>query len=134
MLNPFPSLLVYAFFAPAILRLGVAVMFFYLSWFHFKHRADVGAELAPILSHGVVKIILPLYILLEILVGLGLFLGFWTQIAALIGLIICLKILIVRRSLRGLGPLSHATYALVALICFSLLFLGAGAYAFDLPL
>ena len=134
MLNPFPSLLDYHFLAFTLLRLGASCIFFYLSWFHLKHRAEVANELTPILSRGVVKIILPLYLLVELVIALGLFFGFWTQIAALLGLIICLKILIMRRGLRALGPLAHSTYALVALICLALLMTGAGAFAFDLPL
>jgi uncharacterized membrane protein YphA (DoxX/SURF4 family) len=132
MLNPFPSLLTYSFFAPTLLRLGVAILFFYLAYFHFKNRSMVKAELAPILSRGVAKVILPIYILLETLVALGLFFGFWTQVAALVGCIICIKILVVRRGLHALAPLSRSTYLLVALICFSLLLTGAGLYAFDI--
>jgi uncharacterized membrane protein YphA (DoxX/SURF4 family) len=134
MLNPFPSLLVLTFFAPTLLRLTAAGVFFYLAWFHSKHHSDAIDELTPILSRRMAKIILPLYILIESVVALGLLFGFWTQVAALVGFIICIKILLIRRGLRALVPLSSSTYVLVAVICLSLLLTGAGAYAFDLPL
>jgi uncharacterized membrane protein YphA (DoxX/SURF4 family) len=134
MLNPFPSLLVYSFFAPTIVRLAASGIFFYLAWFHFKNRTEIIAELAPLLSRGVAKAVLPIYVLVETIIALGLFFGFWTQVAALVGFILCFKILFMRRSLHGLVPLSRSTYIVVALICLSLLLTGAGAYAFDLPL
>ncbi len=133
MLNPFPHLLVYSFFAPTLLRIAVACVFAYLAVFHFRHRREVASEVS-MLSAGVAIWIIGLYIAIEAMTALGLFLGYDTQIAALVGAILSLKLLLLRPSLRHVAPLSRLTYALVGVICLSLLVLGAGAVAFDLPL
>ena len=98
-----------------------------------QHRKETAQELS-ILSYETAVLATGLFILVELLVALGLLLGFYTQVAAILGVIICLKVLLVKRGLRHVSPLSHLGYALLALICLSLLFTGAGAFAFDLPL
>lgn len=133
MLNPFPQLLVFSFFAPTVLRIAAACVFFYLAYSHFGNRSAAAKELA-FLTHKVARAVMGLYILVEALAGLSLLLGYWTQIGALVGLVISLKILLIRRSFHHLAPLSRLAYVLLAVICFSLALSGAGAVAFDLPL
>lgn len=133
MLNPFPQLLVFGFFAPTLLRIAAACVFFYLAYWHFKNKKEVAHELS-VLSHEMAVWLVGLYILIELAVGAGLLLGFWTQIAALVGLVISVKILLLKRSLHAMAPLSRAAYLLLGIICLSLIASGAGGFAIDLPL
>ncbi|MDE1924889.1 MAG: DoxX family membrane protein [Patescibacteria group bacterium] len=133
MLNPFPQLFVYGFFAPTLLRIAAAGVFFYLAYWHFKTKKEVAHELT-VLSHEMAVWIIGLYMLIELAVGAGLFLGFWTQVDALLGFIISIKVLLLKRSMHAMAPLSRTAYVLLAVICLSLLASGAGAFAIDLPL
>jgi len=58
----------------------------------------------------------------------------YTQGAAIVGMIIGLKLTIFARRYPDVIPLSAGAGALLFVICLSLLFFGAGAFAFDLPL
>ena len=131
--NPFPDLLTYALLAPLILRVTAAAFFAYLATHHFRNKKTAAPELSILNQHTAV-FALGVYALIEALVAIGLFLGFYTQIAALVGLVVCLKVLFLRRGLHHLAPLTRSTYILLGIICLSLLFTGAGAFAFDLPL
>ena len=133
MLNVFPQLLVFNFFAPALLRIVAAGTFFYLAFFHFSNRKAVTQELS-LFPHAAANTMAGIFALVECAVAVLLLLGLWTQIAALIGFIICLKIVFIRKGLHHISPLSHLSYLLLATICLSLLCTGAGAIAFDIPL
>jgi uncharacterized membrane protein YphA (DoxX/SURF4 family) len=133
MLTLFPHLLVFSFFAPTLLRLMAACTFLYMAWLHFAKRAETAKEIS-IVSYEVAVWATGIFLLLEVAVGVGLFLGLYTQLAALVGLIMCLKIVWVRKGLHHLSPLSHLSYIMLGVICLSLLLTGAGAMAFDLPL
>ncbi len=109
MLNPFPQLLVFGFYAPTLLRLVAAGVFFYLGVSHFKYKKEVAHEIS-ILPHAVAVWGTGIFIVVEFAIAVLLFLGLWTQIAALIGLIICLKIFLIKKGLRHLSPLSHLSY------------------------
>ncbi len=134
MLNPFPSLLVYGFFAPTLLRVVAAGAFFYLATLHWRTREGVAHDLSGMLGRSTAGPAAAIFPLVEFLVAAGLLFGFWTQVAAIVGAVLCLKILFVKRGLRHLSPISHLSYILLGVICLSLLATGAGAFAFDLPL
>ena len=114
MLNPFPDLLMYSFFAPTVLRVAVAVFLFYTAYAMFQQKANR--------AHRVGHIIF----------GLMLLLGLYTQIAALIGALGALAgIIFVHKIPHGM-PRSMLVVLLA--VCISLLMTGAGAMAFDIPL
>lgn len=133
MLNPLPGFLDYAFFAPTLLRLVAAAVFVYLAMYHFKHKQAALHEIS-ILHPNIAGAVLSMYTVLEGLVAFGLFFGAYTQIAALVGMVICIKVLFLRRALHHTVPFSRSTYVVLGVVCFSLLLTGAGAFAFDLPL
>ncbi len=134
MLNPFPELLTFSFFAPTLLRVAVGLVFAYLAWHHFSARRACAGEIEMFVSRSLAGGLCTIYALIEALVALGLVIGLYTQVAALVGAVITLKILVLKRSFHQTAPLSRTAYALVCIICISLLVTGAGAYALDLPL
>lgn len=131
--NPFPDLLTYALLAPLMLRVAAAAFFAYLATHHFRNKKAAAPELSVLNQHTAV-FALGVYAVVEALVAVALFLGLYTQIAALVGLVVCLKVLFLRRGLHHVAPLARSTYVLLGVICLSLLFTGAGLFAQDLPL
>jgi uncharacterized membrane protein YphA (DoxX/SURF4 family) len=132
MLSLFPQILFLTPFSATLLRISVGFVFLYLAYFHFSNRARAAEELSSLV--GGASIICIIYALLELAVAAALIAGTWTQLAALVGFVIALKVLLIRRSLKELKPLSPLSYALLAVICLSVVITGAGAFAFDLPL
>lgn len=70
----------------------------------------------------------------EILIAFLMIVGLYTQYVAILGMIMCVKILILKSRL-GNTFFQDKSYYFLLLGCFlSLLITGAGAFAFDLPL
>jgi uncharacterized membrane protein YphA (DoxX/SURF4 family) len=70
-----------------------------------------------------------------VLFGASLFIaiGLFTQITSLVSIYVLLSIGNINKYTKQF-PHSESTFFFVSLICFGLLFLGAGGFAFDLPL
>jgi len=132
MLSLLPEFLSYRLLGEALLRVTAGFVFLYLAYVHFSKRRAVAEELSTLV--GGAGMIIPIYSLLELLLAVSLIIGAWTQLSAIVGAIIAIKMLIVRKKLNALKPLSELSYVLLAVICISLIVSGAGAFAFDLPL
>lgn len=132
MYNVFPDLLTYGFFSPTLLRIVAALTFTYLAYTHFKHKDAIAHMRLPILGGG--AWLAWMAVIVEIAVALGLFLGYYTQIAALVGFLGALKHFVWRNAYPRFFILSRTTSVLLMAILLSLLVTGAGALAFDLPL
>jgi len=132
MLSLFPQILFLSPLSATLLRITAGLVFAYLAYFHFSNKRAAAEELSTLI--GGAGAILILYCLIEALIALFLIIGLWTQAAALLGFVIAAKVLLIRRSLKELKPLSQLSYALLAVICLSILVTGAGPFAFDLPL
>ncbi|OGG47728.1 hypothetical protein A3D66_01770 [Candidatus Kaiserbacteria bacterium RIFCSPHIGHO2_02_FULL_50_9] len=123
-LNPFPDLFSLSFFAPFLLRLMLGVWLLSSAYRHVQSR------------HGLEnrRFFLWCTVLSKTIVGILLIAGLWTQIAALLAALIALEALFVRRRVPLLAEESPWFYLFILAISFSLLVLGAGAFAFDVPL
>lgn len=133
MLNPFPSLLVYGIMAPVLIRVTAGAVLFYLAVLHHRNRAEIAKLISPLTGKSS-RIAGDALALAEIIAG-GLFIvGLYTQIAALLCIVLVGKALLMRRKLTAIAPLSHTAYLLLMVMCVSLLVSGAGAFAFDIPL
>jgi hypothetical protein len=115
MLNPFPDLLALGFFAPTIVRIAAAAILLTGAYAHYKNKANVLA-----VAHAIV--------------GGMLFLGWYTQYAALLGMLGIVFNALFPGRLRKTASPPWQTSLLLFAILFSLLISGAGAFAFDLPL
>lgn len=136
MLNPFPELLVLSFIlAPFMLRLALGGLFLYAGWQHLSREKRASAASALRVEWGALGTYF-IWVLgiVEVLVGLGLLLGLLTQIAALVGGLIALKLLLFRKRYPVIASGSAQFYILAIAICLSLLISGAGGLAFDVPL
>lgn len=124
MLNPFPDLLALGFVAPTLLRLAVAASFGSMAWVHYARRNELK-------NFGVW---LWLGIILEILITLSLALGIYTQLGALAAVVLSIAYAMYAKKYARAVPLCRGEYILLAIISFSLMLSGAGAFAKDLPL
>lgn len=133
MLNPFPTLLIYGVIAPLLIRVTLGALLLYLSAEHFRSRREIAhlvSTLVGKLSKGTGWYLAGI----ELITGAALVVGLYTQIAAIVVIVLALKCLMVKQSLKVLSPLSRSTYLLMIVMALSLLLSGAGAFAFDLPL
>lgn len=133
MLTPFPGLLDYAFFAPTLLRITAAVAVGFIAYAHYTRRNELGHIRMPIFGNMGTGMVL-FMTAIEGVIALALFFGYYTQIAALLAGILCIKHMIYAKKYPRFVPLCRADYVFLLVICFSLMLTGAGALAFDLPL
>lgn len=132
MLNPFPDLLIFGFFAPTILRIAVAALFAYLAYSAWSRREKIAHTSLPLL--GKQAWVGPFSTLVYGVLAVMLFVGYYTQIAALIGALASIKGIVFDHRYPEVFPLSRSTFVLLAVICLTLMLSGAGAFAYDLPL
>ncbi|MEK7177008.1 MAG: DoxX family membrane protein [Patescibacteria group bacterium] len=134
MLNPFPELLMYSTLGPLILRLLLGLIFIDLGILKFKSEKERWLDSFETLGLRPAGLLLPLYASLQILGGLLLLLGLWTQVAALAFVIFSGVELFVEWKAREILKRDLIFYLFIFVISLSLLVTGAGAYALDIPL
>ncbi len=84
MLNTFPTLLTYGFFAPTLLRVTAAGVIAYLAYSHYNNRNEIANTNLPVLGRA--AWVPWVSVVLQSIFALGLFLGYYTQISAIAGL------------------------------------------------
>jgi len=129
----FPSLFFLSPLAATLLRIAAAYAFLYVANSLIQDRRKITRERFPIVGQ-MNEWMVWTSALVTIAVGILLATGLYTQVAAIVGMIIALKHGIFAHKYSSIIPLSRGTYALLFVICASLLVTGAGAIAFDLPL
>ncbi len=124
--TPFPFLLDFSFFAPLLLRLTLGIYVLAIG-FSAKHKADVEipVELSPL--HVA-------YRALFIAAGISLIIGIYTQIGAIVVVVLLMIAGISDKRARITTELNRAELSLLLVIALSLMITGAGAFALDLPL
>ena len=134
MLNPFPDLLYFSMLAPFILRVVVGLIFLDLGALAWKQ--EKGRWLISLSTLQVPNPRLALKILgfVEIVGGVMLILGFYTQIAALLLAILTFAEAYVEFKDPSILKRSMVFYVLLFAITLSLLLTGAGSFSIDLPL
>lgn len=116
----------YSFFAPTLLRITVALVLFSLAYQQWQRRS----EIAHLRSVGFPA----LSIIFNVVVGAALFVGYYTQPAALCAIAgFCIGLWANRRYPQVV-IIPGSTVVVLIVILISILFTGAGAFAFDLPL
>lgn len=133
MLSFFPQLLDFQFYAPLLLRLALGVIFLAHGWQKLANDKAQFAGWLESMKFKPGKFWAWLVALVEFLGGIALVAGFWTQFAALVLATQFLIILIwFKRGQKFAGGWEFDFLIFIALL--SLLVLGPGAWAFDLPL
>jgi uncharacterized membrane protein YphA (DoxX/SURF4 family) len=114
------------------LRIAVAILFAWLAYKHYQRREQIGNTNFPIFGKGVW--IAWLAVIVEAATAAALFFGYYTQYAAIVGILMSLKNAVWAGKYPSFFMLSRSSALLVLVICLSLLVTGAGIFAFDLPL
>ncbi len=134
MLNPFPELLTYSMIAPFLLRVVAGIIFINLG-----KLALQGERSRWLISLSTIKFPRPevgvkILGILEILGGIMLLAGFYTQIAALVLAVLTFAEAFVEYKDPAILKRTLVFYILLLAISLSLLLSGAGAFAIDIPL
>lgn len=117
MLSLFPELLFLAPFAALLIRIAAAIVFARIAYHHLAHDERIWVKAFGLIEAGIAAMFL---------------VGFLTQLAALMGVIV----LGILSRLEGASrpTLPQTAWWLILVLCSSLIVLGAGPFAFDLPL
>src|SRR3990167_2190796 len=134
MLNVFPSFLTYSFLAPFILRIVVGLIFLDLGVLKFRTEKESWLRSFDTLGIRPADLFLPVYALIQIIGGILLIIGAYTQVAALAFVISTLIELYIEWKAGEVLKRDLVFYILILAISLSLLLSGAGAYAVDIPL
>ncbi len=122
MLSLFPSLLTYGLVAPLVIRIVLGGTLIHFGYRKMLNKGESTGSNSP--TYGA----------LEIIIGLFLLVGLFTQLAALLNAIILL-IKLGYKVKQGLFLSDGVNYYVLLLaMAFSLLFTGPGFFALDLPL
>ncbi|MEX2013558.1 MAG: DoxX family protein [Parcubacteria group bacterium] len=134
MLNLFPDLLMYSLAGPFVLRVLLGLIFIDLGFLKFRSEKNRWLTSFETLGLRPADLFLSLYALLQIIGGLLLLVGLWTQVAALAFAIFTGIELYIEWQAREILKRDMVFYLLIFVISLSLLLTGAGAYAIDIPL
>jgi uncharacterized membrane protein YphA (DoxX/SURF4 family) len=134
MLNPFPDLLMFSLLGPTILRVLVGLIFIDLGFLKFRGEKERWITSFDTLGLRPADLFVSLYALLQIIGGVLLFIGLWTQVAALAFVIFTGIELSIEWRAREILRRDLVFYLLIFAITISLLITGAGAFAIDIPL
>jgi uncharacterized membrane protein YphA (DoxX/SURF4 family) len=133
-LNPIPDLLMFSALAPFILR--IVLGFIIVNSGNLKLKLEKTRWITTMQVARIPNEALAVAILgtVEIVAGIMLVIGFYTQVAALLVALISFVCLYVEYKEDTLVKRDVPFYLLTLAIALSLLFTGAGAFSFDLPL
>jgi uncharacterized membrane protein YphA (DoxX/SURF4 family) len=134
MLNPFPELLSFSLLGPLVLRLVLGLIFVDLGVLKFKAERSRWISSFKALHLNPAEIFVSGFGLIEVVGGFLLIIGAWTQIVALVFIVLVGLELYVEYRDASILKRDFTFYLLVLAIAISLLLSGAGAYAFDIPL
>lgn len=133
MLSLFPQLLFLSPLGITIMRLCAAVAFVVIAYRMIRTEEKIeGTSFILIGKPASWMVWFPALVSAIIAIMLGI--GYWTQPAAIVGIILAGKHLVFYRKYHAILPLSSGTYAFLIATCLLLLVSGPGAFAFDLPL
>ena len=133
-LNTFPNLLTFSQFSPFILRVVLGFITINLGYLKLTKEKIIWQELFEIINIHPANFFVKFLAFIEVIGGLMLIIGAYTQLTAIVFAVLffCEAVLEYRDS--SLEKRNFPFYILVFSISLSLIFLGAGALAFDLPL
>jgi len=134
MLSVFPTLFSYVMFVPLVFRLIVGLTFLWFGFSKLIRDRKSKVEMFESLNMRPGALYLWVIAVLEIVAGVGLVIGFLTQIATSVLSILIVGAIVIKNKQPGAIASSFGFLYLLLAISLSLLFLGPGVFSFDLPL
>jgi uncharacterized membrane protein YphA (DoxX/SURF4 family) len=133
-LNTFPSLLTFGILSPFILRVVLGVIIINLGFLKLGKEQVAWQELFETINIHPAKFFVKTIAYIELIGGIMLLAGAYIQLVSIIFAVLffCEAVLEYREPVLERRNLTF--YILMFTISLSLIFLGAGAFAFDLPL
>lgn len=135
-LSAFPLVIpVGEIFIALIVRLVVGYGLLTLAQYHLTHgKRPFAHDLQGLFSFHASSIVV-LGALIEIALATLIVIGLYTQIAALLAMILCVKIIVFRKRFPHFGNESVQYYWAIGTLAFALALVGSGGYfSFDYPL
>jgi uncharacterized membrane protein YphA (DoxX/SURF4 family) len=126
MVTLFPELLNYSFYAPFLIRVVLGMFALYYGFSKFKNTAESAETSASFDLNYLLRGII-------IIAGALVFIGLFTQLAALVLAVIFL-ILLFSKNYISKYQVNEAELILLTTMAISMMLLPAGRIAFDLPL
>ena len=134
MLNPFPELLNYSLLAPFFIRVVLGLIFIDLGVLKFRGERARWEKVFNTFRLRPASFFVSLYGLLQVVGGILLLIGLYTQVAALAFVIFTAIEFYLEWTEGAILKRDLTFYLLILVMAVSLLLTGAGAYAFDIPL
>lgn len=133
-LNTFPDLLTFSNLSPFILRVVIGIIIVNLGFLKMGKEQSAWQTLFETINIHPARIFVKILSYIEIIGGIMLIIGSYTQLVAIVfaTLFFCEAVLEYKES--NLERRNLTFYILMFTISLSLIFLGAGAFALDLPL
>ena len=132
--NIFPELFAYSLIAPLVLRIALGFIFLNLGYLKLGKEKPGWISSLNILGIKPAGFFTGLLGIAEIVGGLLLLAGAYTQLVALVLAVISISELLVEYKEESILKRDLPFYLLIAVICISLLLTGAGLYAIDIPI
>lgn len=134
MLSLFPSLLDFGLLAPTLLRIVAGIIFIDIGYFSIIREDSTWGLLVKLMRCKNELLWRKFFGFIEFIGGILLFIGLYTQGAALVLGILTLFCLMLEYKEPTFVKRDLAFYVMLFAITASLLVTGAGAFGFDLPL
>lgn len=134
MLSVFPDLFSYSLLVPFIFRLILGFLFIRFGYEIFTTKRNLKVEILSTLKLKASTFWLFLSVAIEMISGILLIIGLYTQIVVLVVSIFLIIAKAIQYRNRQIIIANQNTLTLLLIIALSLLFLGAGFWAIDLPL
>lgn len=116
-----------------MLRILVSLSFLSIAYLQISRRKEISQTGFPLLGKPDATLVI-IAALIVAATGAALLLGWHTQLAALLGMVIALTHAVFAKKYPRAIPLCRGEYVYLIVILFTFLITGAGALAMDLPL
>jgi len=133
-LNTFPDLLTFGTLSPFILRVVIGLIILDLGILKFGREHVAWQELFDAINLQPSKLCVKILAFTEVIGGLMLIAGSYVQLTAMVFTVLFFIELILEYRQSALEKRDLTFYILMFSVSLSLVFLGAGAFAFDIPL
>lgn len=131
----FPHLLDYQMLGIFMIRATLGLIFVYFAYTKILYKRHEQIEFFEKLKMHPTKVFFWVVALIELVAGIGLTVGLYTQAAAIVTGVLMIFAFFIKHHRPTVLPHNTAEfYILLAVVSLALLFLGPGAFSFDLPL
>ena len=134
MLNTFPELLSFGLLSPFLIRIVLGLIVIDLGFVSLKTEKKEWLRVISLTKIPNPKYVLKAFSYLQMIAGFFVFIGLYTQIAALVLILLTFIETFIEYKESSLLRRDLGFYLMMFVMSASLLLSGAGAFAFDLPL